>query len=189
MGTIATEYLRKMQGYPTREEIAPIVDATIKKAFGESYTSKLAKPTTEQKAVSRAHFKEALKALTEEEISAEYKISEADGKEVFPKEKMIAKMSALIKKVGEKNKALVSAAQKAQAQRPKLKKNASPENKNKAKAQNAKISKELKKIDAEHEKNTDIMRRASQMRMKLKQEKSEWNKKRKEKSKQTKKAA
>ncbi len=181
MGTLAQEYLRKMQGFETRAEVEKEVDASVEQV------KKTATPSDKIPAkvgnVAEA-FEKAVASLTEAEINAEITdVSEAAEK--FPQEKAILKMRALMKKMKAANNDLSDRMGRLQASKSKLKAkaNSTPASKNKIKAAKAGLTKQIKKMEAVWDKNMEVSKRANTMLNTLNAKKKEWrakNKKSKE---------
>jgi hypothetical protein len=176
MGTLAQEYLRKMQNLPTRAEIEKEVDAVV------AQINLTGKPAVKDAAKSGnvvEWFKKALASLTESEIR--YEMSEETDKSKFPKEKAIAKMAALSKKMQAANNILSDKMAKLQADKSKLKvkANSTPQTKNKVKAAKSAITKQIKSLEAAWDKNMAVSKRATAMSSTLKDQKATWREEKK----------
>jgi len=107
MGTLAQEYLRKMQGFATREEIAKEVDAAVAQVMVSKVPAG-SKVTPAAGNIAEADLdkiiKEELSKLTASDLAAvEDSLDEA--KTTYPKDKQIKAMKALIKKLTSKYRA------------------------------------------------------------------------------------
>lgn len=179
MGTLAQEYLRKMQGFDTRAEIEKEVDSSVEQVKKTATPSD--KIPVKAGDVAEA-FKKALASLTEEEINAEMaEMSEAEKAAKFPKEKGILKMRALLKKMKAANNDLSDRMGRLQASKSKLKAkaNSTPASKNKIKAAKAGLTKQIKKMEAVWDKNMEVSKRANTMLNTLNAEKKAWREKNK----------